>query len=70
MAGGGGMPIPNLTLSSGPAISEAGGSGGQSTTGAFYFKSAAAETWQETARQAVPWAIGGLLVWLFLKRMK
>lgn len=63
------MPM-SLSASSGPAISEAGGSGGQSTTGTFNFKSAASETWQETARQAVPWAIGGLVVWLVLLRKK
>lgn len=66
MAAGG--PLPPLSLSSGPAVSEAGGSGGQSTTGAFHFKSAAAETWQEVARQALPWAIGGLVVWLALRK--
>lgn len=63
-----GTGLPPLNLSSGPAVSEAGGSGGQSTTGAFHFKSAAADTWKEVSRQAVPWVIGGLIVWLALRK--
>jgi len=64
----GGPGLPPLQLSSGPAISEAGGSGGQSTTGPFHFKSAAADTWEQVAGKVVPWAIGGLVVWLVFLR--
>ena len=55
-----------LSLSSGPAISEACGSGGQSTTGDFFVGKKTG--WPETVQMALPWVIGGLVVWLALGR--
>lgn len=58
--------LPPLNISSGPAVSEAGGSGGQSTTGNFSF--GRKRGWADLVAELGPYAIGGLLLWMVLKK--
>ena len=58
--------MPPLQISSGPAISEAGGSGGQSTTGDFII--GRKPGWESLVAQLGPYVIGGVVLWMVLKR--
>lgn len=64
MVGPGGLPP--LNISSGPAVSEAGGSGGQSTTGEFVF--GRKRGWADLAAELGPYAIGGFVLWMVFRR--
>jgi hypothetical protein len=57
------MELPPLQLSSGPAVSEAGGSTGAGFTGDFFFKRDPA--WVDLAKSALPVvAVLGAVWWL------
>ena len=62
----GGMGLPSLSLASGPAVSEAGGSGGQSTTGEFVF--GRKKDWSDVAVSIAPYVLGGLVIWAVMFR--
>lgn len=55
--------LPPLNVSSGPAVSEAGGGFGEAGTGAFHFKSK-----PSLFQQILPFAVLGVAAWLILKR--
>lgn len=61
-----GGAMPQLGLSTGPAVAEAGGSGyGSTGTGDFWFKQPAQKPLLE---QIAPWALAGLVVWLLVQK--
>lgn len=66
MAAGGGAPLPSLALSSGPAVSEAGGGGNYTSTGDFYY--GRKKAWQEAIESAAPILVLGVLVWFVIYR--
>lgn len=57
------MGLPPLSLSTGPAVSEAAGSA-SGTTGPFHFNSKP----QGGLERYAPWAIAGVALWFILKR--
>lgn len=58
------MGLPPLAISSGPAVSDAGGGNGSSTTGAIYFGSPQGPSGVSGLIQtALPWVAVGVIVW-------
>lgn len=56
------VPIPNLSLSSGPAISDAQSGGNSVTFGPFF-----QEQNRSLVQQVLPWAIVGGALWLLMR---
>jgi hypothetical protein len=60
------MPIPSLTLSSGPAMASGGPTGGATTTGAFNITRR--DDWRTQAVRAIPLIVGAIAVMLIFKK--
>jgi len=58
--------LPSLGLSTGPAVSDAGGVDGWSATGAFNFKRD--NSLGATVERLAPFIVIGVLVWAVMKR--
>lgn len=57
---------PQLALSTGPAVAEAGGSGyGSTGTGAFYFKQPPAPG---LVASLAPWVVVGVFAWVLIRK--